>query len=225
MRLEAFDDEPAGGLRASFERPYVSLRVRHLGVTDYLGTWRAMQNFTTRRDADTEDELWLLEHLPIYTVGLNGKPENLPRDSMIPVLKTDRGGQITFHGPGQIVAYLLLDLHRLGIGTRELVRRMEQSVIDLLQEYNIEGEARIDAPGVYVNGAKIAALGLRVRQGCCYHGLALNVNMDLRPFLAINPCGYSGLKVTQLRDMGVDDSLEQISRKISEKLLYRLHRI
>jgi lipoyl(octanoyl) transferase len=183
-----------------------------------------MQDFTARRNADTEDELWLLQHPAVYTLGLNGKPEHLPQDTAIPVIKTDRGGQITYHGPGQIIAYLLLDMRRLNIGARGLVRRMEQSVIDLLEGYGISAQARIDAPGVYVNGSKIAALGLRIRQGCCYHGLALNVDMDLLPFRAINPCGHPGMQVTQLRDLGVADSLARLSEKLSEKLTYHLRK-
>ncbi len=201
---------------------YPSLCVKRLGLVEYLPAWRAMQDFTARRTADTQDELWLLQHWPVYTLGLNGKPENLPKDGATPVIKTDRGGQITYHGPGQIIAYLLLDMRRLGIGVRGLVRRMEQSVIDLLEGYGISAQGRIDAPGVYVNGSKIAALGLRIRKGCCYHGLALNVDMDLRPFCAINPCGHPGMQVTQLRDLGVADSLAELSEKLSEKLAYHL---
>lgn len=203
---------------------YPLLRVKHLGLVEYLPAWRAMQDFTALRNADTEDELWLLQHPPVYTLGLNGKAEHLPQDSATSVIKTDRGGQITYHGPGQIVAYLLLDMRRLSIGVRGLVRRMEQSVIDLLEGYGISAQARIDAPGVYANGSKIAALGLRIRQGCCYHGLALNVDMDLRPFQAINPCGHPGMQVTQLRDLGVVDSLDRISEKLSEKLAYHLRK-
>lgn len=179
-------------------------RVRYSGITDYETTWRAMQSFTTGRGAHTQDEIWVLEHPPVYTLGVAGKAEHLPRVANgIPVLKVDRGGQITYHGPGQVVAYLLLDLRRRGFGVRTLVRRMEQAVIDLLRAYAIEAAGRVDAPGVYVNDAKIAALGLRIKNGCCYHGLALNVDMDLAPFHAINPCGYPGLAVTQLRDLGI----------------------
>jgi len=225
VTLEVYNHKLASSVNPLLDTRCTSLRVRRMGITDYVGTWRAMQDFTAQRNADSENELWLLQHLPIYTVGLNGKPENMPQDCTIPVVKTDRGGQITYHGPGQILAYLLLDLRRLGIGTRALVRRMEQSVIDLLEGYFIKAQSRVDAPGVYVNGAKIAALGLRVRQGCCYHGLALNVEMDLQPFRAINPCGYPGLQVTQLRDLGVDDSLDQVSKKLSEKLIYHLRKI
>ncbi len=177
--------------------------VRRLGRAEYEPTWRAMQEFTARRDAATPDELWLVEHPPVYTLGLGGKPEHLLRETTIPVVRIDRGGQITYHGPGQAVAYLLVDLARRGLRVRELVARIEQAAIDLLADHGLRGERRAGAPGVYVDGAKIAALGLRVRRGCCFHGVALNVDMELAPFSAINPCGYPGLEVTQLRDLGV----------------------
>jgi len=190
-------------------------RVRHLGVADYETTWRAMQSFTVGRGADTRDEIWVLEHPPVYTLGVAGKIEHLPRVANgIPVIKVDRGGQITYHGPGQVVAYLLLDLRRRGLGVRTLVRKMERAVIDLLHTYAIEAAGRTDAPGVYVNDAKIAALGLRIKNGCCYHGLALNVDMHLAPFHAINPCGYPGLAVTQLRDLGIRASDESVREQL-----------
>ena len=193
--------------------------VRHLGLADYEPTWRAMQSFTLARTADTPDELWQVEHPPVYTLGVAARPEHLPRaDSGIPVVRTDRGGQITYHGPGQIVIYTLLDLRRRNLGVRALVRRLEQAVIELLGGYRIGANAREDAPGVYVAGAKIAALGLRVRNGCCYHGLSLNVDMDLTPFSAINPCGYPGLEVTQLRNLGVADPAEAIAEKLLDRL-------
>ena len=198
------------------------LLAKHLGRVEYLPTWQAMQDFTAARGADTPDELWLLEHAPVYTLGLAGKPEHLLRATAIPVVKIDRGGQITYHGPGQVVAYLLLDLKRRGIGVKELVRRMEQAVIELLAEYGVAAERLAHAPGVYVGGAKIAALGLRIRKGCCYHGLSLNVDMDLSPFAAINPCGYAGLAVTQCRDVGVTDNLEVVGKKLIEKLKQNL---
>lgn len=179
------------------------LVVRRLGRAEYEPAWRAMQEFTARRDAATRDELWLVEHPPVFTQGLAGRPEHLLRETGIPVVKIDRGGQITYHGPGQAVAYLLLDLSRRGIRVRELVRRIEQAVIDLLADHGVQGERLAGAPGVYVDGAKVAALGLRVKGGCCYHGVALNADMELAPFSAINPCGYPGLRVTQLRDLGV----------------------
>lgn len=194
-------------------------RVRRLGLLDYEPVWRDMQAFTTARDADTPDELWLVEHPPVYTQGLAGKPEHLPRvDNGIPVIKTDRGGQITFHGPGQVVIYTLFDLRRRGLGVRQLVRKLERAVIELLAMHGVDAEGREDAPGVYVGDAKIAALGLRVRNGCCYHGLSLNVDMDLTPFEAINPCGYPGLAVTQTRALGILDQ----PAAIAEKLLARL---
>ena len=178
--------------------------VRRLGQVPYEPTWRAMQEFTAGRDADAPDEIWLCEHPPVFTLGQAGRPEHLLRDVGIPVVKIDRGGQITFHGPGQVVAYLLLDLRRRDLKVRELVNRMEQAVIDALAGWGLRGERLAGAPGVYVKGAKIAALGLRVRNGCSYHGLALNVDMDLSPFSAINPCGYEGMPVTSLRLLGVD---------------------
>ncbi|MHB1290666.1 MAG: lipoyl(octanoyl) transferase LipB [Sulfuricella sp.] len=187
---------------------------KHLGLVEYLPTWQAMQDFTATRGPDTPDEMWLLEHPPVYTLGLAGKPGHLLRATDIPVVKIDRGGQITYHGPGQIVVYLLLDLKRRNIGVKELVRRMEQAVIDLLAEYGARAERRDKAPGVYVGNAKIAALGLRIKNGCCYHGLCLNVDMDLSPYAAINPCGYEGLAVTQCRDVGIQDGLETLGEKL-----------
>ncbi|MBZ0093825.1 MAG: lipoyl(octanoyl) transferase LipB [Sulfuricella sp.] len=198
--------------------PHSLLLTRHLGRVEYLPTWQAMQDFTATRGPDTPDELWLLEHPPVYTLGLAGKPEHLLRATDIPVVKIDRGGQITYHGPGQVVVYLLLDLKRRNIGVKELVRRLEQAVIDLLEGYGTQAERRDKAPGVYVGNAKIAALGLRIRNGCCYHGLCLNVNMDLSPYAAINPCGYEGLAVTQCRDVGITDNLEVVGEKLIEKL-------
>ncbi len=181
-----------------------ALLVRRSGLVDYEPTWRAMQAFSATRDSNTPDELWLVEHPPIYTLGLAGKTEHLLRATDIPVVKTDRGGQITYHGPGQAVVYLLLNLTRRGLKVRELVRYIEQAAIATLADYGLHGERLSGAPGVYVAGAKIAALGLRVKGGCCYHGIALNVDMELAPFTAINPCGYAGMRVTQLRDLGVD---------------------
>ena len=195
---------------------------RHLGLAEYLTTWQAMQDFTATRGPDTPDEMWLLEHPPVYTLGLAGKPEHLLRATDIPVVKIDRGGQITYHGPGQIVVYLLLDLKRRNIGVKELVRRLEQAVIDLLAGYETKAERRDKAPGVYVGKAKIAALGLRIKNGCCYHGLCLNVDMDLSPYAAINPCGYEGLAVMQCRDVGITDNLEIVGEKLIEKLKQNL---
>ena len=182
--------------------------VRPLGLVAYEPTWRAMQSFTAARAADTPDEIWLCEHPPVFTLGLAGKPEHLLRDIGVPLVKIDRGGQITYHGPGQVVAYLLLDLKRRNLTVKGLVQRMEQAVIDLLAGYGIAAARLAGAPGVYVDGAKIAALGLKVKNGCCYHGLALNVAMDLAPFAAINPCGYEGMAVTQLAAFVPDIALE-----------------
>lgn len=197
--------------------------IQQLGLVEYEPTWRAMQEFTAKRNANTPDEMWILQHPPVYTLGIAGRAEHLPRaDNGIPVMKIDRGGQITYHGPGQVVIYLLLDMRRLGLSVRPLVRRMEQAVIDLLAGYGVAALGRIDAPGVYVNGAKIAALGLRIRSGCCYHGLALNVDMNLAPFHAINPCGYPGLEVTQMRDLGIADTPELVGSKLARHLLRTL---
>jgi len=194
--------------------------VRELGLVAYEPTWRAMQEFTAQRGADTPDELWLLQHPPVYTLGIAGKAEHLPRaDNGIPVVKIDRGGQITYHGPGQVVIYLLLDMRRRGLSVRPLVRLMERAVIDLLAEHGITAQGRVAAPGVYVGEAKIAALGLRIKNGCCYHGLALNVDMDLSPFHAINPCGYAGLEVTQLRNLGIGDTPELAGAKLIRHML------
>lgn len=196
--------------------------VKNLGRVAYLPTWEAMQVFTAQRGVDTPDEIWLVEHAPVYTVGLNGKPEHLLQPTDIPVIKIDRGGQITYHGPGQIVAYLLVDLKRRGYGVRELVSRMERAVVVLLAEYGVIAQARRDAPGVYVNEAKIAALGLRIKHGCSYHGLSLNVDMDLAPFSAINPCGYPGMAVTQMTSLGIAEGVQAVATKLVHGLLREL---
>ena len=184
------------------------VELKRLGLTDYASTWQAMQAYTAQRDAGTPDQLWLTEHPPVYTLGLNRKDVRSPWRDDIPLVLTDRGGKITYHGPGQIVLYLLLDLKRRDLTVRQLVDRIEGAVIALLAEHGINAEGRPDAPGVYVDGAKIASLGLRLKNGCCYHGLSLNVGMDLSPFHAIDPCGYRGLQVTQLRDLGVPLDME-----------------
>lgn len=185
-----------------------ALHIRRLGQVPYEPTWQAMREQTLARAGDAganiADELWLVEHPPVFTQGQAGKPEHVLRDIGIPVVPIDRGGQITYHGPGQVVVYLLLDLQRRHLKVRELVKLIEQAVIDLLAEHQVTAARRDGAPGVYVGDAKVAALGLRVRNGCCYHGVSLNVDMDLSPFAAINPCGYEGLAVTQLRDLGVN---------------------
>ncbi|WP_338065364.1 lipoyl(octanoyl) transferase LipB [Thiospirillum jenense] len=197
-------------------KPPRLLHLRHLGRCDYLSTWQAMQAFTAARDLDSVDELWLLEHPPVFTLGQAGILEHVRHAGEIPVIRTDRGGQVTYHGPGQLVCYLLLDLRRAGLGVRQVVQLLEQAVILLLAELGITADRREQAPGVYVNGAKIAALGLRVRRGCSYHGLALNLNMDLMPFTRINPCGYSDLQVTQLSNCGVIYQRSAIEQRLSE---------
>lgn len=186
------------------------LHVRELGRQAYQPVREAMIRYTDRRDGDRADELWLLEHDPVFTLGQAGKPEHVLAAGDIPVIQVERGGQVTYHGPGQIVAYPLLDLRRLHIGVRELVCRIEQSIIDTLDEWNIVALRRAGAPGVYVGDAKIAALGLRIRRGCSFHGLAFNVDMDLEPFHRINPCGFVGLQVTQLLDLGGPGSLAAV---------------
>jgi lipoyl(octanoyl) transferase len=187
-----------------------SVLVRRLGRQPYEPVWRAMQAFTDARGPDTPDELWVLEHDPVFTLGQAGKWEHVLLPGEIPVVPVDRGGQVTYHGPGQIVAYPLFDLRRLKIGVRELVTRIEQAIIDTLDTWNIVAARRDGAPGVYVSDAKVAALGLRVRRGCSFHGLAFNVAMDLEPFHRINPCGYQGLAVTQVLDLGGPGSLAAV---------------
>lgn len=214
MTLVATDETARAGRHAA------DVRVRSLGRLEYEPAWRAMQEYTAARGADGADELWLTEHPPVYTLGVAGRAAHLPRaDNGIPVIKVDRGGQITYHGPGQVVLYVLLDLRRRGLGVRALVRMMERAVIDLLADRGITAEGRVEAPGVYVNGAKIAALGLRVRNGCSYHGLAFNIDMDLSPFHAIDPCGYSGLAVTQARDLGITGTTEALGEELVRHML------
>ena len=191
---------------------------RDLGRQPYEPVWRAMQTFTDTRDADTPDELWLLEHDPVFTLGQAGKHEHVLLPGEIPVLQVDRGGQVTYHGPGQIVAYPLLDLKRLKIGVRDYVCRIEQAVIDTLAEWNIQGARRDGAPGVYVNDAKVAALGIRIRRGCSFHGLSFNIAMDLSPYHRINPCGYAGLQVTSMLDLGGPSSLDAVKPVLLEHL-------
>ncbi|MFQ7898418.1 lipoyl(octanoyl) transferase LipB [Stutzerimonas degradans] len=189
------------------------LGIRELGLIDYQTAWQAMQRFTNQRGPQTGDELWLLQHPPVFTQGQAGKAEHVLFPGDIPVVQVDRGGQVTYHGPGQLVCYLLIDVRRRGIGVRALVSHIEQSLVDLLASYDVAALAKPDAPGVYVDGAKIASLGLRIRNGRSFHGLALNVDMDLEPFRRINPCGYAGLAMTQLRDLiGPVDFSEVIGR-------------
>ncbi|RYZ69531.1 MAG: lipoyl(octanoyl) transferase LipB [Lysobacteraceae bacterium] len=186
-------------------------RVRSLGRQRYEPVWRAMQRFTDVRDEHSADEIWMVEHEPVFTLGQAGKPEHVLAAGDIPVIHVDRGGQVTYHGPGQIVAYPLLDLKRMKVGVREYVCRIEQAIIDTAADWNIHAERREGAPGVYVAGAKVAALGIRVRRGCTFHGLAFNIAMDLEPFARINPCGYQGLQVTSLADLGGPSGMQAVA--------------
>ncbi|MEI8209345.1 MAG: lipoyl(octanoyl) transferase LipB [Methylococcales bacterium] len=194
------------------------LTIRRLGLQDYEVTWQAMQAFNQQREATTPDELWIVEHSPVYTLGLNGKREHLLNTGSIPIINSDRGGQVTYHGPGQLVVYTLLDIKRLNLNVRQLVTVLEQAVIRTLAEYGIVAIAQAEAPGVYVNSSKIASIGLRIKRNCSYHGLSLNNNMDLRPFDYINTCGYSDLKVTQLSALGVEVSSEQLADTVIKAL-------
>lgn len=210
-----------GALNGGFP---LELVVENLGRRAYEPVWQAMQSFTDHRGPDTPDTCWVVEHDPVFTLGLNGRPEHLLDPGEIPIVKVDRGGQVTYHGPGQVVLYLLLDLRRLRIGVRRLVTAMEGGVIRFLARYGVEAAARRDAPGVYVGERKIASVGLRVRRGCSYHGLAFNLDTDLEPFRRINPCGYQGLEVTRLRDLGVtmtfDHAAWQLVRRVAHELGY-----
>ena len=218
--LRTEDSKP--GTPHSALSPQHSVLVRSLGLDEYQPTWDAMKQFTAARSAATPDEIWLLQHPPVYTQGLAGKPEHLLHSTNIPVVKIDRGGQITYHGPGQIVAYLLLDLRRWKINVRDLVRVMERAVTDLLAEFGVAAQGREDAPGVYVGDAKIASLGLKIKNGCCYHGLALNVAMDLTPFANINPCGYAGLRITQTCELGITVSINELQAQLAQNLIHGL---
>ncbi len=192
--------------------------VRNLGIKEYAPVLKGMQSFTVNRNNDTLDEIWLVEHPPVYTLGLNGKREHLINENTIPVIVADRGGQITYHGPGQTVAYMLCDLERMKTGVSEFVNKIEQSIIDLLDDFTITSTRKKGAPGVYINSRKIAALGLRIKRGRSYHGLSLNVDMDLAPFEDINPCGYPGLEVTQLKDLGVNEDILAVNTGLIEHL-------
>jgi lipoyl(octanoyl) transferase len=196
----------------------MELIVRHLGQKSYESVWHDMQRFTDNRNKNTDDEIWIVQHSPVFTLGKAGKTEHLLNTGDIPVVKVDRGGQVTYHGPGQLVVYVLLDLNRLKLGIRELVTRLENCVINLLSEYGIKAVSKKEAPGVYVDDKKIAALGLRVRRGCCFHGLALNVDMNLDPFSRINPCGYEGLEITQLSDFISDINFDIITHQLLKRL-------
>jgi lipoyl(octanoyl) transferase len=198
--------------------------VRWLGRVPYEPTWRAMQQFTEQRDADTPDELWLLEHEPVFTLGMNADPSHVLAPADIPVVRIDRGGQVTYHGPGQLVVYPLIDVRRARLGVRDLVTALERAVIELAARYGIAAACRAAAPGVYVDDRKLASVGLRIRRGGSYHGLALNVNMDLEPFARINPCGYVGLAMTQLATLGGPDDVLSAGRELTPLLLPRLTR-
>lgn len=202
--------------------PEHELQVVNLGRVDYLSTWHAMQDYTNQRDSSSPDQFWLVEHEPVFTLGQAGKPEHVLNPGDIPVVKVDRGGQVTYHGPGQQILYILVDLKRLGIGVRQLVTDMEQAVVEVLADYQIVAASRATAPGVYVDNKKIASLGLKVRHGRTFHGLALNVNMDLSPFLRINPCGYAGLEMTQCKDLGGPQTLAVAGAQLVAKLAHRL---
>lgn len=202
--------------------PQKPLIIRQLGRRDYLPTWQAMRDFTDRRDEDTVSEIWVVEHPPVFTQGQAGKAEHVLGAGDIPVVQTDRGGQVTYHGPGQLVIYLLISLREAGVGIRGLVTIMESAIIGLLAGYGIEAQARADAPGVYVEGRKVASLGLRVRRGCTYHGLALNVSNDLEPFQRINPCGHAGLEITSTRQLGIQDDETALSEKLVKLLCSEL---
>lgn len=200
-------------------RPRKGPLVRELGVRDYVPLWHEMQQFTNERDADTTDEIWLAEHPSVFTLGLNAAPEHLLAPGDIPVVQTDRGGQVTYHGPGQLLIYPLINLRRAGLGVRAVVTALERAAIDLLTDFGIAAVCRADAPGVYVDGRKVASVGLRIRRGASYHGMALNVDMDLEPFTRINPCGYSDLEVTDLRRLGVKASRAEVSGGLLERLI------
>ena len=197
-------------------------RVRRLGQVDYEPTWRKMQRFTDAREAATPDEVWFLQHPPVFTLGMNATMDHVLAPGQIPLVQIDRGGQVTYHGPGQLVVYPLLDIGRLGLTVRALVSALEQTVIRTAAIWGVKACARRDAPGVYVDGRKLASLGLRIRKDCCYHGLALNVDMDLEPFDRINPCGYQGMQITRLSDLGVDVRVEEVGERLRPILLEEL---
>jgi lipoyl(octanoyl) transferase len=196
--------------------------IRRLGLVDYLPTWQAMQRHTNERAADTDDEIWLLQHPPVFTLGMAADPSHVLAAGDIPVIPTDRGGQVTFHGPGQLVMYVLIDLRRHGLGVRDLVVLLERAVIGLVAPYGVQAAGRRDAPGVYVTGRKLASVGMRIRRGASYHGLALNVDMDLSAFARINPCGMAGMQVTQLRDLAVPGTVETVGEALAEWLAGQL---
>jgi lipoyl(octanoyl) transferase len=198
------------------------VKTRFLGRQDYVPLWREMQAFTDERDASTPDEIWFCEHPPVFTLGLNASKEHLLAPGDIPVVQIDRGGQVTFHGPGQLMVYPLIDIRRANIGVRKLVTALEQSVVDLAAEYEVDAAARADAPGVYVGGDKLASVGLRIRRGSSFHGMALNVDVDLEPFTRINPCGYAELEMTDLHRLGIELQLDETAEKLLPHFLRHL---
>ena len=210
-------------VEAGASRPVPPHVVRDLGLADYEPTWRAMQRFTDERGPETPDEIWFLEHPPVFTLGMNASRDHVLAAGDIPVVQIDRGGQVTYHGPGQLVVYPLVDLRRAGLGVRDLVTALERSVIDYVAELGIEAECRRQAPGVYVDGRKLASVGIRVRRGASYHGIALNVGIDLEPFHRINPCGYSGLEMTRLADLSTVDAVNVAAETLKPHLLRRLY--
>ena len=197
----------------------MSIEIIDLGTQDYQSVWQRMRDFTDTRTNKTNDQLWIVEHPSVFTLGQAGKPEHVLNPGGIPVIQTDRGGQVTYHGPGQLVIYLMVDLRRRKLGVRQLVNLIEQAIIKTLSDYNIEGKTRPNAPGVYVDDAKIAALGLRVRKGCSYHGLSLNVDMDLEPFSRINPCGFPNLSVTQISELSTKKTFSEVSDHLTQRLI------
>jgi lipoyl(octanoyl) transferase len=203
--------------------PATSITVRELGLQDYEPVWRAMQRFTDTRTEFTADEIWFAQHLPVFTLGLNSAPEHLLAPGDIPVVQIDRGGQVTYHGPGQLMIYPLVDIRRAGLGVRDLVTALEQSVVDLASDYGISAASRADAPGVYVDGVKLASVGLRIRRGASFHGMALNVDVDIEPFSRINTCGFADLDVTDLSRLGAEKGLASVRDALLPHLLRHLH--
>ena len=201
----------------------MSIKLRQLGHQDYLSCWQKMQDYTLARDASSADEIWIVEHPPVFTQGLNGQPEHLLQVSDIPVVNTDRGGQITYHAPGQLVVYTLIDIKRRQLGVRQLVTVLEQAMIATLAQYGLQAVAKAEAPGVYIANKKIGSVGLRIKKGCSYHGLSLNNNMDLTPFSYINPCGYQGLQVTQLADLGVNIKTNELAIPVVNSIINALN--
>jgi len=215
---EEITSSPRGNPQSSILNPQSCPIIRRLGIVEYRAAYDAMRQFTTARTQATPDELWIVQHPPVYTVGIAGRPEHFPSSTSIPLEHIDRGGQITYHGPGQALVYALLDMTRRSLKVRELVHLLEQSAINLLGLHGVRAGRRPDAPGVYVDGAKVAALGLRVRAGRCYHGIALNVDMDLAPFSAIDPCGYPGLRVTQTKTLGIDAGVGEMGEALAQAI-------